>query len=84
LLYFRGEVRRLRDAPEDAEAALADFRAALGRRDAMPETYRSMGYLLHKRGDATAARSAFARYLEIAPQAPDAAMVRSYLTESAS
>lgn len=82
LLYFRGETRRLREAEGDLDAALADFQAAVARGDEPPQTHRSLGYLQQKRQDAAAARAAFERYLQLAPQAPDAAMVKTYLNET--
>lgn len=82
LLYFRGETRRLRAAPGDDDAALADLQAAVALGGEPAETHRALGYLHQKRQQGAASRAAFARYLDMAPQAADAAMVRSYLNES--
>jgi len=81
VLYARGEVYRLRDDGGDAERALADLNVASGIIKAPPETFRSLGLIHQQRRDKAAATRAFENYLAQAPQAPDAAMVRSYLTD---
>lgn len=81
VLFARGEVYRLRDEPGDAERALADLQAAGGLEKAPAETFRAIGLIQQQRGDKAAASTAFQSYLARAPQAADAAMVRSYLAE---
>lgn len=81
VLFARGEVHRLRDEGGDVERALADLDAASRLAKAPAETFRALGLMHKQRNDAAAAARAFERYLSQAPQAPDAAMVRSYLTE---
>jgi predicted Zn-dependent protease len=75
LLHARGEAHRQRGRADDAERALEDFLAALGIGGEPAQTHRSLGLLLQARGEAGPARAALARYLELAPDAPDAAMV---------
>lgn len=82
LLYARGEIYRLRDEGDDAAKALADLQRASGIDKAPAETFRSLGLVYRTRGDQRAAREAFEKYLSLAPAAPDAGMVRSYLRES--
>ncbi|MCV2419961.1 M48 family metallopeptidase [Paucibacter sp. DJ2R-2] len=79
LLYFRGEARRLRAGADDAELALRDFERAMEMGHEPPEVHRSLGYMYKQREEIDSARAAFARYLERAPQAADAAMIRSFL-----
>jgi len=81
VLYARGEIYRLRDDGGDADRALADLNVASGILKAPPETFRSLGLIHQQRRDRAAAARAFENYLAQAPKAPDAAMVRSYLTE---
>jgi len=81
LLYYRGETRRLRNAAGDGEAAVADLQAAAALPAAPAVTHRSLGYLLHTQDQGDAARRSFARYLELAPEAGDAALIRTYLTD---
>jgi predicted Zn-dependent protease len=81
VLYARGEVRRLRGDAGDSELALADLQRASGMPGAPPETFRSLGLIYRKGNDAPAAAKAFETYLAQAPQAPDAALVRSYLPD---
>lgn len=79
--FARGEVYRLRDDGGDAERALADLQAASGMAKAPAEAFRSLGLLHKQRNDKASAVEAFETYLAKAPQAPDAAMVRSYVEE---
>jgi predicted Zn-dependent protease len=82
-LFARGEVYRLRarESDFDEQSALDDFRAAIAAGNEPPQTHRSLGLIYRARKDAAAAQASFARYLELAPQAPDAAMVRAYIEE---
>ena len=81
VLYARGEVRRLRDDAGDLELARSDLDAATRAAKAPAETFRALGLVHRQRNDRAAAAQAFETYLAQAPQAPDAAMVRSYLAE---
>jgi len=81
LLYFRGEARRQRAKGGDAELALADFDAALKTTRAPAVTHRALGLLHRAQGRRDAALEAFARYIELAPQAPDAALIRQSMEE---
>jgi predicted Zn-dependent protease len=80
-LYVRGEVRRLRAAAGDYDAALADYQAAALGAGAPPEVWRAMGTVYRARHEIPEARASYRSYLEAAPQAPDVAMIRSYLEE---
>jgi beta-barrel assembly-enhancing protease len=80
-LYARGEVYRLREDAGDGERALADLDSASRLPQAPAESFRSLGLLHRQRNENGAALMAFQSYLAQAPQAPDAAMVRAYLTE---
>ena len=79
--YARGEARRLRAQDRDMELAYDDLRAATAAPDVPAPAFRSLGFVLRHRQDKAGAASAFARYLELAPGAPDAAMVETYLGE---
>lgn len=79
--FARGEVYRLRDEQGDAPRALAALEQASGLPRAPAETFRSLGLLHKQRGDRAAAARAFEAYLAQAPQAPDAALLRSYLAD---
>ena len=81
LLAARGEVYRLRGADGDADAALADLRQAVALGGEPPRVWRSLGYLQQKRQQAQEARTAFARYVELAPAAPDVDMIKTYLSD---
>lgn len=81
LLHFRGEVRRVRGADGDVALARADFEAAIAAGGEPALTHRSLGHLQRAGGDKVAARAAYTRYLERAPQAPDAALVKAAIEE---
>jgi predicted Zn-dependent protease len=80
-VYARGEVYRLRSGEGDLEQAIADYTAAanLGREPA--ETHRGLGLIYRTRKQGAEARASFERYLAAAPDAADAAFIRSYITE---
>jgi predicted Zn-dependent protease len=80
-LFARGEVLRLRDESGDGERALVDLERASGLAAPPAETFRSLGLAYQQRNDKPRALQAFERYLAQAPQAHDAAMVRSYLAD---
>jgi len=81
--YFwaRGEVFRLRAAQGDLDLALADYFNAIGIGGEPPETHRGLGFIYRTRRSAAEARASFQRYLEAAPQAPDAALIKSYMED---
>jgi len=81
LLHYRGEVRRLRGAEGDVALALADLESAARDSQAPAVTWRSLGHAYRQRQQPEAARAAWQRYLELAPDAADAALVRQSLEE---
>jgi predicted Zn-dependent protease len=79
-LYARAETYRLRGNEGDLDAALADYLAAAG--NAGPaESHRGLGAVYRARKQMPEAKASYQRYLELAPAAPDAAMIKSYLEE---
>lgn len=81
LYYFRGESRRLRDAPGDADAALQDFHRAAALPEPPAQLFRALGYLQLKFQRPAEARGAWERYLQLMPKAPDAALIEAQLKE---
>ncbi len=80
-LHARGEVHYLRGGPGDIEAALQDFQGALAAGEAPAETHRALGMIFRARKQPADARASFERYLQRAPDAPDAMMIRNYIEE---
>jgi tetratricopeptide (TPR) repeat protein len=80
-LWARGEVYRLRAGAGDPDLAIADYLNAAAAGGEPAETHRGLGMIHRARKNTTDARSSFQRYLDVAPQAPDAAMIKSYLEE---
>ncbi|MCX7163036.1 MAG: M48 family metallopeptidase [Rhodocyclales bacterium] len=79
--YYRGEVHRLRGQAGDHDLAWNDYQAAVVGEHPPPPAFRGIGLVARQRGQKNEARQAFARYLELAPAAPDAALIKSYLAE---
>ncbi|MBY0266445.1 MAG: M48 family metalloprotease [Burkholderiales bacterium] len=80
-LFARGESYRLRGKEGDIDLALADFQAALSAGSEPAETHRSLGYVYRRKQQHPQAKASLARYLELAPGAPDSSMVKSILEE---
>ncbi len=81
LRFQEGEIWRLRNSQsrDDELRAAQGYAAAILYPDAPPDAWRWHGIMLLKQGRTTEARSAFARYLQMAPNAPDAALVRQMM-----
>lgn len=76
LRFYEGEVWRLRNRPGDAVRAAQSYAAAVVYPDAPADAWRWHGISLMKQGRTAEAKAAFARYLTMKPDAPDAAWVR--------
>ncbi len=79
LRYYRAEAHRLLATPDDLRTAVDEAARAIALGDEPPAVHRTLGYALQRLEQADAARAAFSRYLALAPDAPDAALIRSYL-----
>ena len=81
LRYHEGEIWRLRNSQSKGDEARAaqGYAAAVMYPDAPPDAWRWHGVMLLKQGKAVEARAAFARYLQLSPDAPDAALVRQMM-----
>lgn len=79
--FHRGEVYRLRGDNGDLDKALADYRAATAQPGTPAQAYRGIGLVARQQGNGDEARQAFGRYLELAPGAPDAAFIKTYMAE---
>lgn len=80
-LSARGEVYRLRAQEKDLDAAITDYNAAAALGGEPPETHRGLGMIYRLRKELPEARASFQRYLELAPAAPDAPMIKNYVEE---
>jgi beta-barrel assembly-enhancing protease len=81
LIATRGEAFRIRGKPDDAASAWTDYLAATQREEPSPIAWRGIGLLnrsWRRRADAV---HAFQKYLALAPTAPDAALIDSYIKE---
>jgi Zn-dependent protease with chaperone function len=81
LRYYEGEVWRLRGQKGDSALAGQSYAAAVTLPDAPPEAWRAHGHQLIRDGRRDEGKAALGRYLALAPNAPDAAMVRHSLSQ---
>ena len=79
LRFHEGEVWRLRNRPGDQMRAEQSYAAAVAYPDAPADAWRWHGISLMKEGRSAEAKAAFARYLTMKPDAPDAAWVRQMM-----
>jgi predicted Zn-dependent protease len=81
LRFNEGEIWRLRNSQSKSDEARAaqGYAAAVMYPDAPPDAWRWHGIMLLKQGRSAEARAAFARYLLLSPNAPDAAVVRQMM-----
>jgi predicted Zn-dependent protease len=79
--FYLGEAHRRRGRKNDKAAAAAYYPQALAEPAAPAATWREQGLLLRDAGQTEAALAALRRYLELAPAADDAAVVRHYITQ---
>jgi hypothetical protein len=81
LRFYEGEVWRLRNSYSmgDEARAAQGYAAAIQYPDAPPDAWRWHGIMLLKQGRRAEAKAAFARYLQLSPHAPDAALVRQMM-----
>jgi predicted Zn-dependent protease len=79
LRFYEGEVWRLRNRRGDDLRAEQSYAAAVAYPDAPADAFRWHGISLMKQGRSAEAKAAFARYLVMKPDAPDAAWVRQMM-----
>ncbi|MCZ6483650.1 MAG: M48 family metallopeptidase [Alphaproteobacteria bacterium] len=88
LHFFRGELYRLRGKKadgdkegdtDDQDKALAAYAKALDAGGVPPEIHRSMGLIYLKSGQSEKAWAAFAKYLELSPDADDLEIIKSMM-----
>jgi predicted Zn-dependent protease len=79
--FYRGELFRVRGEKGDDERAVAQYREAVAGVAPVPLAYRNLGLVLRRSGDRAGARESFQRYVELAPDANDRAMVDAYIRE---
>jgi predicted Zn-dependent protease len=81
LRFYEGECYRIRGQEGDSALAAQAYAASVAFEDAPPEAFRAYGYAQLRGGQLEEGRRALQRYLEMSPNAPDAAMVRYTLNQ---
>jgi predicted Zn-dependent protease len=79
LRYYEGEIWRLRGQKGDDVLAEQSYAAAVTLPGAPPEAWRAHGQQLIRSGRREEGNAALQRYLTLAPNAPDTAMIRHTL-----
>ena len=79
LRFYEGEIWRLRNRRDDDDRAAQSYAAAVVYPDAPADAFRWHGISLLKQGRRGEAKNAFARYLTMKPDAPDAPWVRQMM-----
>jgi len=79
LRFHEGEIWRLRNRKGDDVRAAQGYAAAILYADAPADAWRWHGIMLMKQGRIAEAKLAFAHYLQMAPNAPDAPFVRQMM-----
>ncbi len=80
LRFYEAEVWRLRNRRDDDTRAAQGYAVAVRYPDAPADAWRWHGIMLQKAGQKEAAKAAYARYLTMAPNAPDAPFIRQQLS----
>jgi beta-barrel assembly-enhancing protease len=76
--------RFLRQQPTSAQIpreTILAYEACVAAPDAAAANHRELAFLYRESGDAAAARKSFEKYLELAPQAVDAPIIKMYIEE---
>jgi len=81
LLYARGEVYRLRAGKDDQQHALESLTGATTQANPPAEAFRALGLVHKQRAENDSAFQSFEKYLAVAPEAPDAGLIRNYIAE---
>lgn len=79
VLFFKGELHRMRSATGDLAKAIDFYQQATLFDNAPPEAYRGLGFMQMKAGDRDAAKAAFEKYLALVPDAQDKSMIEFYV-----
>jgi beta-barrel assembly-enhancing protease len=81
LLFARGEMYQLRGNPRDFVTASQFYRQAIAQGFAPPVAHRNLGISLLKAGAASEAQPELATYLQLAPDATDASVIKALIAK---
>lgn len=81
LSFARGELYRERGNPRDLVSAAQFYREVIATGHAMPEAHRGLGLALLRGQEEAGGRAALATYLRLKPEASDAALISTLLSQ---
>lgn len=82
LLYFRGELFRMRGHPRDLVNAAEFYRQSIALDQLRPEAFRGLGLSLMRARAMEEGREALEQYLKMEPESSDAAMIQALVGQS--
>jgi predicted Zn-dependent protease len=80
ILFFYGELYRLRDDKGDPLRAREAYERSIATADFPPQAFRGLGLVLRQQGERQYAQDVLQRYLTLVSDAPDHALIQSYIT----
>jgi beta-barrel assembly-enhancing protease len=80
ILFFYGELYRLRDDKGDLLRAREAYERSIATADSPPQAFRGLGLVLRQQGERQYAQDVLQRYLTLVSDAPDRALIQSYIT----
>ena len=79
LKFYQGEIYRLKKEEKNNEKAIELYKESIEENDNFPDVYRELGLLLLKEDKKGEARKNLEKYVSLAPNAKDVAIVKSYI-----
>lgn len=79
LKFYQGEVYRLRKDKENNEKAIKHYKESIKANKNFPDVYKELGLLLLKVDKKDKAKENLLKYIELAPNAKDIDIVKSYI-----
>ncbi|MES2976086.1 MAG: M48 family metallopeptidase [Pseudomonadota bacterium] len=80
-MYARGEVYRQRAGDNDMQRSLDDLTRATGMANPPAEAFRALGLVHKQQTNGDAAVTAFEKYLTASPDAADAGLIKTYISQ---
>jgi len=79
LKFYQGEIYRLKKDEEKNKKAIKLYRDSIKENKDFPDVYRELGLLLLKENKNNEAKEKLKKYVDLAPNAKDVEIVKSYI-----